>query len=91
MTDDTRERPSEPRCPMCDGPVAYLRALLAQASGSDASSVFETALERSERAGLMACAAEIRRRSSKRSARGARVLSDNPVRLLAQATREPAE
>jgi hypothetical protein len=76
---------------LCDGPVAYLRALLAQASDSDGSSLlFEAALERSERAGLLTCAAEIRRRSSKRSPRGGRA-APGQARMLVQATREPAE
>jgi hypothetical protein len=77
---------------VCDGPVAALLARLAQAVGDDerSAALWEQALERSERAGLVASAAYARRQLPKRSARPSRPPS-RPGLPAIEATREPAE
>jgi DNA-binding winged helix-turn-helix (wHTH) protein len=85
---------------ICDGPVVYLLALLAEAEGKSNNALWQDALERSERAGFVATVAEARQRvarrgTSKASARaagdGAKALAANAGETAALATREPTE
>ena len=84
----------------CDGPVAYLLALLAEAEGERSNALWQDALERSEQAGFVATAAEARRRGTRggtRKASGraagarARALAANAGQTAALATRGSAE
>ncbi|HEX6245531.1 MAG TPA: hypothetical protein VFZ61_31625, partial [Polyangiales bacterium] len=85
----------------CDGPVAFLLALLAEAEGESNNALWQEALERSEQAGFVATAVEARRRVARRGTRkvsgraageGARALAATNVKqAVGLATREPAE
>jgi hypothetical protein len=84
---------------LCEGPVSYLLALLAEAQGGSDGGLWQEALTRSEQAGFAASAAEARRRVARRGTRKAsgraagveRAIHPSSVRALALATREPAE
>jgi hypothetical protein len=56
---------------ICDGPVVYLLALLAEAEGKTDKALWQDTLELSERAGFVATASEARRRVAKRGTRRA--------------------